>query len=280
MAAIGSTPSGPELTEADLAFVVGEAAPGAANKDKLRQLARDDEDFRKALLGDDKVFERVVGNEEALVKISPALYFEVLLRRVLKELELATHTVERAGRESIPVFDTGAVVELLNQPAVLHYLAQMLASFTQIHSYVVAVRAKPGIQQRIRYNDMDIDSLLRICAATDEEERLGFYRRIADVCLFVSGIFADYALRASGQVAMHSRVTSSRWTRRTLGDYETEGRRFYGLAERHPAAKALELSEVFGLLKRHFTSARKPLAFVAGQYLHLGKHRLFGLQAG
>ena len=40
------------------------------------------------------------------MKVSPALYFEVLLRRALSELEGAGHTLERTGRQSIPMFDT------------------------------------------------------------------------------------------------------------------------------------------------------------------------------
>ena len=66
---------------------------------------------------------------------------------------------------------------------------------------------------------------------------------------------------------------------RSLEDYEIEGRRFYGLAEEHPTARALELSDVFGLLHRYFVSARKPLSFIASHYLHLHKQHLFGVQA-
>jgi hypothetical protein len=63
--------------------------------------------------------------------------------------------------------------------------------------------------------------------------------------------------------------------RRGLEDYEREGQRYYGLAEAHPAARAMGMSEVFGLLSAHFTSARKPLTFLASQYLHADVRRLF-----
>ena len=63
---------------------------------------------------------------------------------------------------------------------------------------------------------------------------------------------------------------------RTIEDYETEGRRFYRLAEEHPAARLMDLTDVFALLRENFTSARKPLAFIASRYLHSKRHHLFG----
>ena len=189
-AMIGPNPGGPYLTDADLDFVVGEAAPSALDKERLKRLIQQDEDFRRALVGDERVFQRVTSDEEVFLRVSPALYFEVLLRRALQELEVASHTVERAGRQSIPVFDTQEVVELLARPDVLEALAQWLASFTRIRSYTMAVRVRRGILRRIRYNDMDIDSLLRLCTTAEEEQRLGFYKRIADVCLFTGSFRA------------------------------------------------------------------------------------------
>ena len=269
-------PARTELSEADLDFVVNEAAPEAADRERLRKLLLEDWDFRKALVGDDKVFQRAMDDEEIFLKISPTLYFEILLHRALKDLMTATHTVERTGRQSIAVFDTEEVVEFLSRADVLEYLSQMLASFTRIQSFVVPVRVRPGIRRRIRYNDMDIDSLMRFCAAAEEPQRFGFYKRIADVCLFISGLFADHAFRG------HRSTDSTRLgasapirSRRSLEEYEAEGRRFYGLAREHPAAHALNLSEVLGLLRQRFTSARKPLSFIASQYLHKSRHQLF-----
>jgi hypothetical protein len=97
-----------------------------------------------------------------------------------------------AGRQDIPVFDTREVTNLLARPGVLEYLARMLASFTRIQTYTIPVRVRRGVRRRIRYNNMDIDSLMRFCATADEKDRLSFYRRIADVCLFITGIFPDF----------------------------------------------------------------------------------------
>ena len=257
------------LSDADLDFVIGLAEPRARDPERLKELARQDDDLRKALVSDDAVFEHVMADDEAFVRISPSLYFEVLLRRAFRELQTATHTVERSGREAIPVFDTGEVVRLLEAPGVQEYLAAMLASFTRVETYVRPVRVRRGVWRKVRYSDMDVDSLVRLCAEADGPQRLAFYKRIADVCLFVTGVFRDHAPSLGGS------AVAARRGRRSLEDYETEGRRFYGLAADHPGARALGLSETFDLLREHFTSARKPLAFIASQYLHSRRHRLF-----
>ena len=135
------------LTDDDLVFVVAHAAPGSANPSRLAALVRDDPDFRRAMVGDEKVLEAVLDDEEVFLKVGPALFFEVLLRGSLRELETAAYTVERSGRSSIPVFDTSEVTELMRRDGVIEYLAHMLASFTKINSYVVPVRVRPGVRR-------------------------------------------------------------------------------------------------------------------------------------
>ena len=197
-------------------------------------------------------------------------------------METITYTEEREGRASIPVFDTPEVIEFMERPGVVEYMASMMASFTRIQSYTVPVRVRKGIRRRVRYSDMDIDSLVKFAADADPEQRFGYYKRIADVCLFLSGVFPDSAQRGYGRMVGGSTIpmTGSRRMRRTIEDYEREGRRFYGLAEEHPAARALELSAVFGILRENFTSARKPLTFVATRFLHASRRKLFGVAMG
>ena len=264
---------GAGLTNRDLDFIVDHAAPGSGNRDGLKRLVVQDGAFRKALVGDERVFRAVTADDDILLKLSPHLYFEVLLRKAHVDIESATHTLERTGRERVPVFDAHEVSALLSKADVLVYLADMLASFTRVHSYVVPVRRRPGIRRKVRYSDMDIDSLVGMCASADEESRFVFYKRIADLCLFMTGIFPGSAHRQGhGEFPGRTRIR----TQRGIEEYEREGRRFYGLAEEHPAARTLGLAEVFGLLREYFASARKPLIYIAGQYLHSSGHRLFG----
>ena len=260
----------PGISEADLDFVISCLAPDAADPGALKRLAVGDAQFRDAMLGDDALLERVLNDDEIFVFISPSLYFEILLRRSRRDLRSAAYTEEREGGAFIPVFDTPRVLDFMERPGVIEYLAAMMASFTRIQSYVVPVRVRRGVRRRVRYNDMDIDSLTRFAAAAEPSQRFGYYKRIADVCLFVSGVFPDGADVAS----RHFRRAT-----RSAEDYEREGRRFYALAAAHPAARALELTGVFAELEENFASARKPLAFVSARFLHARKRRLFGAAA-
>ena len=269
----------PNFSERDLDFVVDNVAPSAADPAALKKLMTEDPQFRAAMIGDDSLLERVLNDDEIFLYISPALYFEILLRRSYRELEAATYTEEREGRSSIPVFDTPDVLDFMKRPGVVEYLASMMASFTRIHSYVVPVRVRKGIRRRVRYNDMDIDSLVKFASEADPVQRFGYYKRIADVCLFLSGVFPDsvqrgYAGRGGGQ---QGHIPRSWRLRRTIEDYERQGRRFYSLAGDHPAAQTLELTNVFDTLRQNFTSARKPLTLVANRFLHASKRELFGV---
>lgn len=268
------------LSESDLDFVVREAAPDAANVEQLKDLIREDEAFRRALVGDERVFARVMTDEEIFVRISPALYFEVLLRRSLVELEQAVYTLEYDRAGPIPVFDTSAVVDLLARRGMVGYLADMLSSFTRVRVSVTAVRVRRGVWRRVRTSDMDIDSLVRLCSAAEPEQRFAFYKRIADVCLFVAGLFPHSARGHQRSFAPGVLgPTPGARSRRSLEEYAQEGRRFYELAAEHPAARALELTGVLGLLGENFTTATKPLRFIASHYLHSTGRRLFAPQS-
>jgi len=272
-------PAKPSLSDADLDFVVDQAAPGARDRTTLKRLIVEDEAFRKGMLGDEKLFSRVAHDDEILLRLSPALYFEILLRNALKEMERSTYTVERTGAQRIAVFDTGDVVQLMSRAPTLDYLVDMLGSFTRIRSYVIPVRIRKGVWRRIRFNDMDIDSLQRMCETVDEESRFALYKRIADVCLFILGVFPEYAhfdyrYPYSGEQRPRAALAG----RRGMQEYEEEGRRFYRLAGEHPSAKELEMSEVLWLLHDNFNAAKKPLNFVSEHYLHRGKRRLFGVE--
>ena len=272
----------PYFSEKDLDFIVECAAPGSIDTDRLKRLVMEDVDFRDAVVGDQALFDRVINDDEIFLQVSPALYFEILLRKANRELQEATHTVERSGRDNVPVFDTGDVLKLMKRPMIIEYLASMMASFTRIRSYVVSVRVRRGVRRRVRYNDMDIDSLVQFASNADPLERFGYYKRIADVCLFVSAVFPDHTQRSHGSSAGASSAPLARHlrTRRSIEDYEREGRMFYALAQAHPTARTMDLSNVFGVLKEEFATARKPLTLVATRFLHARQRQLFGMASG
>lgn len=268
---------GSDLSEKDLDFLLETAAPEVADKPRLKQIIIQDEDFRNRFIGDQKVFRRLMDDDEIFLKISPGLFFQILLRRAANDLSEVSYTVEKTRTMRIPVFDSGDVLEFLNRGSLLLYLAHMLSSFTRIESYAISFRVRKGVWRKIRFNDLDIYSLMSFCDAVEDQYRFGFYKRIADICLFVLGMFPDYAERDyrypfSGQVRPQIRGKA----KISPEEYEEEGRRFYRLAAEHQSARELELSEVLWALHGHFQKAKKPLSFIAEQYLQYKRHRFFG----
>ncbi len=264
------------LSDRDLDFLVETISPEVRDKLRLKEIIQTDEDFRKTFIGDDKVFRRIMDDEEIFLKISPALYFEILLRRTAMDLQQIGYTLEKTSTMKVPVFDTEDVVELLTEEALVTYLADMLSSFTKVESYAISFKGKKGIWRKVRFNDLDIHSLMFFCEVVRDEFKFGFYKRIADICLFILGIFPDYAERDhrypfSGQLRPKIRDR----TRISPEAYEKEGQKFYRLAAEHLSAKELNLSEVFWALHGNFQKARKPLNFIAEHYLQYKRQKLF-----
>jgi hypothetical protein len=264
------------LSEQDLDFLIESKLPEVSDKLKLRQILREDEDFRRTFISDEKVFHRLMADDEIFLKISPALYFEILLRRTAQDLGKISYTIEKKRNMHIPVFDTNTLVNFLAQEHLLVYLADMLSSFTKVESYAISFRLRKGIWKKIRFNDMDIQSLKGFCEAVDDEFRFGFYKRIADICLFILGIFPDsveqkYRYPFSGEI----RPKFGRDLQISPEEYTKEGRKFYKLAAEHYSAEELELTDVFWALYENFDHARKPLNFIADQYLKYQRKFLF-----
>jgi len=180
---------GLRLSDSDLGFLVDTVSPEVRDRSRLKQIIRQDRDFRNRYIGDEKVFTRLMDDDELFLKISPTLFFEILLRKAASDLEEVSYTVEKTSTMRIPVFDTKDVVELLTKEPLLGYLADMLASFTRVESYVISFRVKKGVWKKIRFNNLDIVSLISLCQAVQDEYRLGLYKRIADICLFILGVF-------------------------------------------------------------------------------------------
>jgi len=268
---------GLRLSNRDLDFLVETVSPDIRDKYRLKQIIREDEDFRSKFINDEKIFNRVMDDEEILLKISPFLLFEILLRKTVNVFKKSSYTFEKTTTMRIPVFDTKDIVKLFAQESLLIYLAEMLSSFTRINSYTISFRARKGIWRKIRFNDMDIYSLMSFCEVVEDEYRFVFYKRIADICLFILGLFPEYAERdyrypISGKVRPHIPTK----VRISPEEYEKEGRKFYKLAAEHLSAKELDISEVLWTLHQSFQKAKKPLNFISEHYLHYQKHKLFG----
>ena len=74
------------LSSRDLDFLVETASPEVTDKRRLKQIIRNDEDFRNSFIEAERVFRKVMDDDEILLKISSTLFFEILLRKVAKDL--------------------------------------------------------------------------------------------------------------------------------------------------------------------------------------------------
>lgn len=267
-----------KLTERDLHFMIETLLPERRDVDYLVGVLREDKEFFRAMLGADRLFQRFATDREILVKVSPRLYFAVLLQQVSKDLRKATFTIERSQRQRLPVFDTDKVASFLASPEVPDYLADMLSSFTKVESYAVAIRVRHGIWHRLRFSDMDIDGLIRYCQVVEEPQRFAYYKRIGDVCLFLAGIFPEYIHaqdRYPWSEQRRPRFLGQR--RRTMDEYRDEGSAFYERAAQHELAGIMALGEILAALAEHFLEAQKALAYMAERYLWVDKQQLFAV---
>ncbi len=262
----------PRFPQRDIHFMVETLFPQRTDQAELAANVRGDDDAVESMLSDQRLFDRVTGDEAILLQVTPKLFFSVLLRQARKDLRQAKYTMELRSRQKIPVFDTDRVAELLDDREVAYYLADTLTSFTRIESVTWRVRVREGLWRKHHVSDLDIDGLIRLCDRVDEFYRFGLYRRIADVCLFLTGMFPEYVVNRG-----ISPAEFRRGRKRDLEDYEDEGRRFYGLAADHEVAALMEMAGVLQTLQRNFALAEKPLRFLSQHYLHARKHTLFGL---
>jgi len=259
------------LSESDLRFLVETVVTNRRDYDHIVNLIRDKEDLLEPMLEDPKLAERLFRDEETFVRISPYLLFSVLLRRVRMDLEKEAYVfeIESSGKR-IPVFEASAVAELLGNKEICNYLAQMLVSFVRTNSGVIYWKERGSWHKR-RFSDIDIDDMVELARIIDPEMRPALYRRIADLALFMSGIFPDHATRLTAH------PTSTLSFRRTLEDYEQQAKRFYHVAEQQP--DEAHLRPVLALLAEQFTLARRALNTLSDRYLKTFRMRYFDLPA-
>lgn len=264
-----------DLSEADLYFVVTTVVDKRQDHDYICNLLRDKPDLVEIMLDDDKLFRRVREDANIFLKISPFLLFSILLLQAKKELERQTYTMEIISqRERIPVFDARNASQLLQNKDVRAYLARMLASFTRVDSTTVVYKAR-GLTYQRHFSELDFDDVLELAGLVELPYRYDFYKRLADISLFITGIYPECTL--SNTDAPCDRVPARYLgrTRRALHDYEEEGRRYYDLASTYDEAREQGLKDVLSLLAEKFTMARKPLNYLAENYIYKYRNKWF-----
>jgi len=265
-------PAAGRLTTSDFQFIVATLLPHV-DPSQAAALLRSDPDRVEELLDDERLFTHL-RSEDALVRVSPWLLFTVLLRRVRRELKTLPYTVEQRGGERVAVFDAEPAGALLRDREIQDYLIELLVSFTRTDSFSLEVE-EAGRRRQRRFSDLSSEDMIALAAPMTEDLRFPILRRIADIALFVTGIFPEHA------EPFHRQPGSSpgpgvRWRfRRSLEEYEDEGRRFYRLAARHEVARRTGMTRALEALAEMFPVARKPLNVLASQYISTSRLLLF-----
>lgn len=237
------------------------------------------------LLGHDAVFEAVFApdedDREPLVGVSPFLAFAVAVHRARRELADMTYVEEWSGvRQRVPVFATDELRGFLDEPDHRLFLAELLASYTNVTGGAVTVR-RGGTIHRRRFSELDLGSLAGLLNVVTEESRPGLYRRLGDLALFMTGVFPDrtarhsfapievdrlaHALRPAGDVSTEE-LLDALSARGAIGLLEQLGRRWYGLALRTAPVRTATLQTLQSVGER-FEDARRVLNHITDRHL-------------
>lgn len=184
------------LTPGDTRFLAAAArAAGIATPDDAAGHVADaswilrafgDESVRRAVLG-------TVGDPAVEVVLSPFAVFAAAVHDVAGDLAAASFTPEWvAPRTRVPVFDTPLVRELLDDQARRLFLAELLASYTRVAAWTEWVHTGRGWTRR-RYSDLDAVALAELARTVAAAEQPGVWRRLGDLCLFLTGVFPDHS---------------------------------------------------------------------------------------
>jgi len=262
------------LKNEDLLFLIKVLTPEIEDKQKMIRALREDEEILEGMLSDERALRRLLDEPLSVLRVSPALFFAILLARVKADLKRQPYTFERSGGFTTALFDTPQILELLEKKELMAYLTDMLVSFVRINTFSTAVRLRKGVWRKVRFSDFDIDNLVHYGNSIDESYRFAVYKRIADICLFTLGILSPPE-QAENLPPAFPPAKSRFSIRRSRDDYVVQGVSFYTLASQHREAQARNLSEVLATLAEKFILAAKPLAVMSSRYLEPFKDNVF-----
>ncbi|MBO0714616.1 MAG: hypothetical protein J2P59_07655, partial [Acidimicrobiales bacterium] len=290
------------LTDEDLALLsratgaTGERHPDGATKEAAVSLRRRPERL-DALLGRPEVFEATFNPEaEPLLGPSPFLVFAVAVHRAAAELSGATFVEEWLGpRQRVAVFDVERLRDFLADPLHRLFLVELLASFTHVASGSVLVRTRRGFRRQ-RFSELDPVRLASILEVVPETDRPGIYRRLGDLCLFLTGVFPDHtAGRALSAVGTARLLRAAQLTEQPTATpdgvpsavadpglvslLEQLGQRWYHLAGQSVPVVSGTMRAVRDMATQ-FREARRALNLVTDRFLFPERERWFPAPGG
>lgn len=259
-----------DLSDADLYFIVKTIVNKRQDHDHICDLLKDKPDLVEIMMENEKLFRQVQAEEDVFLKISPFLLFSILIQQTKRQLEKKSSTMEiTSRREHLPVLYAEDAVALLLNKDVRAYLARMLASFTRADSTTVVYCAR-GLTYQRHFSELDFDDVLELAKLVELPYRYDFYKRLADISLFLTGIFPEYIGGTPNEIS-HIAARYSGHSGRTMHDFEEDGRRYYELASTYEEAREQGLDHVLSQFAEKFTTIRKPLNYLSENLIT--KHR-------
>ncbi len=279
------------LSDADLAILgsLGSAA-GRLPAERLRA----DPALVERLLDEPRTFQAVfgeTGRADPLLRASPFLVFALAIQRGAEDLREAAFVGEWAGpRQRLPVFDAASLRDFLAVPARRLFLAELLASYVHVASGSVLVQTRRG-WRRQRFNELDPVRLAALLDVVPPPERVGIYRRLGDLALFMTGVFPDHTatrafapahvqrlLRHAGLEGVEEQRAAPfgepEWRSGGVALLERLGRRWYRLAYQGAPVHTAPLRVMHEVAER-FDQARRILNLVTDTYLFPFRARWF-----
>jgi hypothetical protein len=248
---------------------------------------RADPDRLEALIDSPAVYRTLftVPGRDPLLRGSPFLIFAVLVHRVVRDLGHVSFVEEWVGpRQRVPVFDTASLRDFGADPLRRLFLAQLLASYTNVASGSTLVKTSRGWRRR-RFSELDPMRLIELAELVPEGQRPAIYRRLGDLSLFLTGIFPDYAgerlvsdrerRRLERALALADRERSQ--NRDGVWLLEQLGRRAYRVAQQATDRRSA-MAGVLAEVSQNFAAARRVLNVLTDRYLFPMRHRWFGAE--
>jgi hypothetical protein len=265
------------LTDSDLSVIAAHGGAGDVRGDSNAMLrALDSPGLFRA------VFDQP--GRDPLFQASPFLLFSLLVHRAARDLRQASFIEEWVGpRQRVPVFDVEGLRDFGSDPMRRFFLAELLASYTNVASGSVLVQTRRGWRRR-RFSELDPLRLIELADLLPDAERPSVYRRLGDLSLFLTGIFPDYAAermalsRERRQLAraLEPGERDQDATHDGVWLLERVGRRAYRIAHRSADQRAL-MTQVLGAVSENFATARRMLNFLTDRYLFPQRQRWFGI---
>ncbi len=237
------------VTDQDLSFALEATGVPPSRLPVILSTVREDPSIQDALLDDERVFAALTADPQVFMRVSPYLLFSVLLHRARRELAHRTYTAEWLGpRRRVPVFDAHQVAEALADEERVRYLAELLSSFTRVHS--VPRGGQGRLRAQRRFHELNLRDLRRLRAQVTGQDRFALDRRLGDVALLLAGVFPDSAQAVTDMDA-----------------WEQEAARGYARAAEDPLAERLGLDRILERLAGDPRTTRKALNFVVDRFL-------------